>query len=529
MKGFLEWFKSGAKMKRWMLLIVVGILLTCYGLSNIFVMKELDFVQVGLIILSFVIGFISVVVGIVWIQKRTLEILVEASDKRMENKSNVNIKSLIFNKKIYSEGPNIVVIGGGSGLNTVLTGLKNYTSNLTAIVTVSDYGKMPSNSRKELKSLPLDDIKESIISLSDNEEEMRRLLDYKFTEGKLNQIEFSDLYFSVMNHMYDNLSSAVGSADHILNMTGRVLPVTLDEFKICAELDNGMVVEEKDKIPEVTYNKITKIDRIYISPSNCKAAPGVIEAIKAADCIVIGPGSLYTNVIPNLLVNGVSRAIKESKAIKVYISNIMTEPGQTDDYNVSEHLNAILDHAGQEIVDFCIYDTGEVIPEYIKKYNEDGKDLVDQDISQVKRRGIQFLQRNLSSIKDDAIRHNPDAVAGAIIEIICDDLKFRDKQADPQYLMLNAKLAYEKKLNHIPKQNKKIEKKEKDRAKQSKFISKYGDRVKSIKNTDIKKEEKVKMLEKMEEKEKEEFLKHLNEEVEENVEEKTKKTRKKRS
>ena len=178
----------------------------------------------------------------------------------------------------------------------------------------------------------------------------------------------------------------------------------------------------------------------------------MIEAIKNADCIVIGPGSLYTNVIPNLLVNGVTKAIKESVAIKVYISNIMTEPGQTDNYSVSDHLNAIIDHCGKGIIDYCIYDTGEIIPEFIKKYNFEGQDLVEQDIEKVK--GIKFLQRNLSMISDEHIRHDPNLVASSIIELICDDLKYQDKQNDPQYLMLNTKLKEEKRIKKINKNQK---------------------------------------------------------------------------
>ena len=150
-------------------------------------------------------------------------------------------------------------------------------------------------------------------------------------------------------------------------MVGQVIPATLDEMQIVAELANGYIVSEKSRIPEVVSEKLTKINRITISPSNCKPAPGVVEAIKEADCIVIGPGSLYTNVIPNLLINGINKAIKESSAIKVYISNIMTEPGQTDNYSVADHINAILSHCGTGIVDYCIYDTGEIVPEYIKK------------------------------------------------------------------------------------------------------------------------------------------------------------------
>ena len=169
-----------------------------------------------------------------------------------------------------------------------------------------------------------------------------------------------------MRDINGNFEDSIIKSNEVLNMIGKVIPVTLDEMKIVAELANGYIVDERSKIPEIVSEKITKINRILINPTNCRPAPGVIEAIKNADCIVIGPGSLYTNVIPNLLVNGVTKAIKESVAIKVYISNIMTEPGQTDNYSVSDHLNAIIDHCGKGIIDYCIYDTGEIIPEFIK-------------------------------------------------------------------------------------------------------------------------------------------------------------------
>ena len=255
-------------------------------------------------------------------------------------------------------------------------------------------------------------------------------------------------------------------------------------------MQTGYIVEEKSRIPEVVSDKITKISRILLNPSNCRPAPGVIEAIKKADCIIIGPGSLYTNVIPNLLVNGVTKAIKESTAIKVYISNIMTEPGQTDNYSVSDHLNAIIEHCGTGVVDYCIYDTGEIIPEFIKRYNLEGQDLVDQDIDKVK--GIKFLQRNLSMISNEHIRHDPSLVASSIIELICDDLKYQDKQNDPQYLMLNTKLREDKRIHKIKKTMEKKEKKKGSTKKteikkgKSKFSSKYSDRIASIREADEK-------------------------------------------
>ena len=489
MNGLMQWFKASSKMKRWMLLILVGIMLACYGLAKVLVMKEISFKEVGEVICIFVIGFVAIVLGLIFLNKRTLEVLIESTDERMENKNNVNVNSLIFNKTVYDKGPNIVVIGGGTGLNTVLSGLKQYTNNLTAIVTISDYGEMASNSRKELEVLPLDDVKDSIVSLSAKDGEMEKLFNYEFQKGKLKGLNFSDIYFSAMKDINGNFEDSVVKSNEVLNMIGRVIPVTLDEMKIIAELANGYIVEEKSRIPEVVQDKITKINRILISPSNCRPAPGVVEAIKNADCIVIGPGSLYTNVIPNLLVNGVTKALKESTAIKVYISNIMTEPGQTDNYSVADHLNAIIEHCGNGIVDYCIYDTGEIIPEFIKKYNLEGQDLVEQDIEKVK--GIKFLQRNLSMISDKHIRHDPSLVASSIIELICDDLKYQDKQNDPQYLMLNTKLREEKRINKIKKNMEKKAKKGKTEKKKtwktkSKFSDKYSDRIASIREADEK-------------------------------------------
>lgn len=501
MNGFMQWFKSSNKMKRWMFLILIGIILMCYGIAETLILKEMSFAELAKIIIVFVAGFVSIVLGLVFLNKRTLEVLIESTDERMNDTKNVNVKSLIFNKKVYHQGPNIVVIGGGTGLNTVLSGLKKYTDNLTAIVTVSDYGEEKTESRKELNNLPIDDIKDSMIALSTQDGEIEKLLNYKFSGGRLNNLTFADIYFKTMSNINKDFSDSIIKSNEVLNIVGKVIPVTLDEMNIVAELENGYVVTEKSKIPQITYEKVTKINRIYLNPTNCRPAPGVIEAIKEADCIVIGPGSLYTNVIPNLLVNGVAKAIKESTGLKVYISNIMTEPGQTDEYSVSDHLNAIIEHCGKGIVDYCIYDTGEIVPEFIKKYNLEGQDLVIPDIDKVK--GITYLQRDLSTISDGCIRHDPDLVASSIIELICDDLKYQDKQNDPQFLMLNNKLREDKRINkikkHMEKEEKKNQKHPKEKAKRtSKFSSKYSDRIASIREADemIKlKEEKMKKKE----------------------------------
>ena len=505
MKGFLGWFKGSTKIKRWMFLILVGIVLVCYGISEILVLNEISLKEVAKIVAMFVLGFTCVILGLVYIQKRTLELVIEANNEENEEsrkKAQVNIQSLIFNKKVYEEGPKIVVIGGGEGTNTLIKGLKNYTNNITAIVTVSDYGKAPTDSRIALNLLPYEDVKSAISSLALDSEMMEYLMNYRLKNDKLKNLSFGDIYLSAMNEIFNDKTASIENAGHILNMTGKVLPVTNDEITICAELEDGTVVKEKDKIPEVAYEKVSKINRIYINPTNCKPAPGVLEAIQEADAIVIGPGSLYTNVIPNLLVKNVAKTIRESKAFKIYVSNIMTEPGQTDNYSISEHLQAIIDHSGGKIVDYCICDTGEVVPEYVRMYNRQGSDLVEIDLSKLSSMGVNVIHKHMSKIEGNKIRHDGDTVAVAIMELICTDLKFKDKQYDTQYILLNSKLKDQKKQEKrkdkrqksVKRINTKIENKKRPKMK-SKFATKYQDRIQDIKASDETRLKNIKMYE----------------------------------
>ena len=498
MKGIFGWFKDSAKMKRWMMLILIGIVFASFGMANLLIQEEsITFVHAAKIIAFFVIGFTCVVLGLIYINKRTMELFIEATDDRINGENKVNVNSLIFNKKIYDKGPNIVVIGGGSGLNTILEGLKKYTSNITAIVTVSDYGESFGKEGEKIKYLQLEDIKNGISALSATEEgKMKDLLNYKFSDSVLKEVSFSDIYFEAMTNISKGVAEAVKNSNEIFKIYGQVLPVTEDKMKICAELENGYVVEEKSQIANVVYDKLTKINRIYLNPTNCKPTKGVIEAIQNADSIIIGPGSLYTNVIPNLLVNGVSKAIKDSKAKKIYVCNIMTEPGQTDNYSISDYINAITDHCGEGLIDYCLYDTGEVIPEFIKKYNLDGADLVEQDISNVKDKKIKFMKKNMSIIRGDLVRHDATIIANTAIQLICDDLKYLDKQNEPEYLLMNSKLIADKKINKDKKRNlkKKSDNSKKTEKGKSKFASKYSDRIDSIKHSDERIEQRRKKI-----------------------------------
>lgn len=495
MKSFLEWFKASTKVKRWILLILIGVALICYAFTKLLVSEEITFFELGKTIAIFVMGFVLIVISVIFIQKRSLEIIIEANNTSTERgkKAQLNIKSLIFNKKVYEEGPKVVVVGGGKGLNNMLEGFKKYTNNLTAIVTMTDYGNIPTESRKALDALPLKDIKDSIIAMSDKEDIMKNLLYHNFRGGRLDGLNFGDIYLTAMNELYSNISEAILKSTEVLNITGKIMPVTLDEITICAELNDGTTIKQKDRIPEIVAEKVEKINRIYISPSNCRPSPGVIEAIEDADVIIIGPGSLYTNVLPNLLVKNVSKAIRDSKAMKFYISNIMTEPGQTDNYALSDHIKAIQEHVGPGLVDYILADTGEVIPEYIRKYNKEGSDIVDIDNTKLKEYNVRVIQRNMSTVKDNKIIHNPDVIASTIIEMICNDLKFHDMQNNTEYLLLQSVLKDQKKM--IVKEEKRLKKVKLNKHEQpkranpkrtSKFSEKYRDRVEAIQNSDAK-------------------------------------------
>lgn len=235
MLGFFKWFKSGTRMKRWLFIILLGIIFLSYGIATIIDMKEISILNLIITIAVSVLGFIMVIVGIIYSQKRVLELLIEETDDRIsQEKKDINVNSLIFNKTIYKEGPKIVVIGGGTGLNTVLKGLKEYTNNVTAIVEMSDYGEAKRELKDDIDILPVQDVKDSIIALSEDEAEMSKLLNLKIQSG----MDFTDLLLSAMQEVDGKDSTFIENISKILNINGRILPVTLDRMNVCAELED---------------------------------------------------------------------------------------------------------------------------------------------------------------------------------------------------------------------------------------------------------------------------------------------------
>lgn len=316
--------------------------------------------------------------------------------------------------------PKIVVIGGGTGLSTLLRGLKKYTPNITAIVTVADDGGHSGNLRKDLGILPPGDIRACLLALANTEPSMEKLLNYRFQEGNLEGHNIGNLLIAAMNGIYGSFDEAIKEMSNVLAVKGKVLPMTLSDVQLCAVLKNGEIVQGESKIPQKALDSMSTIDRIYMEPRISFPLNEAVEAIKQADLIVLGPGSLYTSVIPNLLVNDIVGKIKNAPGKKVYITNVMTQPGETDFYSIYDHVNAILKHSREDFLDYVIGNL-EPIEDYIlDKYIEDGSKPVkvtDIDLEKLDDKKIKFIGGNLISIKNGFIRHNTENLSRILISI----------------------------------------------------------------------------------------------------------------
>lgn len=329
-----------------------------------------------------------------------------------------------------NEEPKIVVIGGGTGLSILLRGLKLYTPNITAIVTVADDGGSSGVLREDLGMLPPGDIRDCLIALANMEPKLKKLFQYRFDEGILKGQNFGNLFIAAMNGIHGSFEMAIKETSNVLAITGKVLPMTLDKVRIFAELENGMIVKGESEIPSVSLEQNSPIKRVYIDPVISNPMKDGIDAIKEADLIVLGPGSLYTSIIPNLLVNDISQNICNSKAKKIYISNIMTQAGETENYSVTKHVQALLDHSIDNILDYIIVNT-ETIPEDLKNEYIMEKStpviLTDEDRKFLSSKNIQIIEEELFYLYDDYIRHDYIILSEIIMNIFNNDKVFKNR------------------------------------------------------------------------------------------------------
>lgn len=315
--------------------------------------------------------------------------------------------------------PKIVVIGGGTGISNILRGLKKYTSDLVAIVTVSDDGGGSGVLRDELGILPPGDIRNCLIALANTEPVMKELLRYRFKDGNYKNQNFGNLFIAAMIGITNSFEDAIKKVSEVLAITGKVLPVTTENVTLRAELLNGMVVEGESLIPKEVLKHNTKIKNISINPEDVSPYKDCIYEILEADAIVLGPGSLYTSILPNIKIKEVCDAINKSRGVKIYISNIMTQPGETDNYTLCDHVTSIFNNSDISSIDYVVSNTFNPLNPILKHYEQEGyKQVVCDDLKVEEMYNIKVIKSYLMKLKDNFIRHDEKKLSEIIINII---------------------------------------------------------------------------------------------------------------
>ena len=433
-----DWLKPGIKVKRWLAFGVFGVLLIAFGFTELVTHRLYDFYYKVFYIFLNLTGLFVLYVSVTETMKSVIALINKGYLK--VSLDSEKIESLIYEKRLLVKGPKIVVIGGGTGLSTMLRGLKYYTSNITAIVTVGDDGGGSGDLREDLGMLPPVDIRNCILALADTEPLMEDLLQYRFKDGRLKNQSFGNLFLAAMAGISDNFEEAVQKMSSVLAVTGKVIPVTLDNMQLIAKLQNGNIVEGESQIPEEAIKQNSRIDELRIKPENAKPLKEALDALKEADAIVMGPGSLYTSITSNLLVKDISKAVRKSNAIKIYISNIMTQPGETTGFKVSDHLKVLRKYGGKDIVDYAIVNTGEITEELKEKYNQEGAELVKLDEEDIKSMGIKIVGENLVKIQNGTVKHDSDKLAEVLADTIMEKKLLYDKKKIIEYMYLSQRV-----------------------------------------------------------------------------------------
>lgn len=406
----LKWLYPGMGIKRWLFLCFIGIILTVAG-GQFFSGPTTAFRVVG--ILFVFLGIVIIILGIKKVLFTFITILLPQREEELVD--------IVYQKKHLERGYRVVTVGGGTGLSTLLQGLKQYTSNITAIVTVADEGGSSGKLREEFNVLPPGDIRNCLVALADTEPLMSELFQYRFDGNTtFSGHSFGNIFILAMSKVTSDFEEAVKQSSKILAIRGQVVPSTLKKVRLVAELEDGTTTLGETHITE--RKNRSPIKKLSLQPENCEPTQSALEALKNADVIVLGPGSLYTSIIPNILVKSMADAINNSPAIKIYVCNIMTQHGETDTYNASGHLEALLNNTGLNRIDYCILNNSNISKEMIERYAGEEAYQVLADVKNIRRLGTTAVEENLIGIKKikdrDYVRHNSKRLAKTVIDIV---------------------------------------------------------------------------------------------------------------
>ncbi len=417
--GLARWLQPGLGVKRWLLLAALGATLFVNGVSR-YLTDEGTSLRVNELVDSLVVEFMApsylayafIVLGALLVSLgiwRWLNAIVTAVAPNGTTRDMIEA----MRSRQLERGYKIVVVGGGTGLSTMLRGLKKITTNLTAVVTVSDDGGSSGRLQKELGVLPPGDIRNCLVALADDEALVTELFRYRFQEGEgLSGHSFGNLFLAAMTGITGNFDQAIKVSSRVLNVKGRVLPSTLAVARLAARMSDGRIVEGESRITAARGT----IEEVMLDPPYAAPLDEVIAAIREADAIVLGPGSLYTSIMPNLLVDRVAREIELAGAVKIYVCNVMTQPGETDGYSAAAHVRALMRGSDARLCDVVV--VNDELPRKLREeYAEEGQYPVAVDEAELAALGLRVVRANVIS-ETQTVRHDPDRLAAVVIGIV---------------------------------------------------------------------------------------------------------------
>jgi len=409
-----KWLTPGMGVKRWFGLSLLGLLVFTVGImiladvpSDLWTTLRSRFsVRTTLGVGSAVIGVSVILFGVI----RGFMTMYHAVAPNPTRK----LVDVLYERKQLESGLKIAVMGGGTGLSCLLRGLKPITSNLVAVVTVCDDGGSSGRLSKDLGVLPPGDIRNCLVALADDESLLGELFSYRFQDGQgLSGHSFGNLFLAALTDVVGDFEEAIQVSSQVLASRGKVLPTTLDTVTLCARLKDGRTIRGESSIPKAGG----VIDHVFLDPPTSRPTSEVLASLRAADAVVLGPGSLFTSVIPNLMVEGVEEALRQLSVPRIYICNVMTQPGETDGFGAADHLEALEQHIGAGVVDTIVVNIATPSEELLRKYEAQGATPVDPQLERLEKMGVKVVGADLLS-EHDLVRHDSKRLATAIVDLM---------------------------------------------------------------------------------------------------------------
>ncbi|MBI4399021.1 MAG: YvcK family protein [Candidatus Omnitrophica bacterium] len=407
--SFFRWFIPGMGVKRWIFLCSLGLsLLILISLAAVKHFSQASLFLASLAAAVLILGVFLIVVSI----KNMLRTFVRALMPKEKQEDLVDIVYQNRIERALEGAPHVVAIGGGTGLSTLLQGLKLFSRNITAIVTVTDTGGSSGRLRKELDILPPGDIRNCLVALADQAPLLGKLFQYRFEDGQgLKGHSFGNLFITALSKVTGDFGRAVKESSKVLAIRGRVVPSCLENVTLAAEFVDGGHEEGETNIT----SKRKTIRTLSLKPADCSATEDALDAIDHADIIILGPGSLYTSVLPNVLIADIRRRICESGALKMYVVNVMTQPGETENFSASDHVRVLVEHTSPGLIDTCIVNTGVLPESIVRRYQAEGASKVVLDLERIIEMGYRVATGDLIQ-SEEQIRHSPEKLAQLIFD-----------------------------------------------------------------------------------------------------------------